>query len=144
MTRTERLQPVIRYNDKKQQRALQKVAKCQIAVEHEQTRLDQLNGYKHEYFQRKNENPGLFSALELQEFSRFLEQLDKTIEHQIDVVKLRELELEQQRRCWSATRIDSKMMHKVVDNLQQQERVELERKEQKVLDELSQRKRGQN
>jgi flagellar FliJ protein len=144
MTRIERLQPVIQLNDKKEQRALQEVAKRQIAVEAEQTRLNQLNDYKDEYLQSKNSDSGLFNALELQEFSRFLDQLDNTIGHQEEIVRLRELELERQRRCWITTRIDSKKIHKVVENFQQQEQVELGRKEQKLLDEFSQRKRSQS
>ena len=138
MTRTERLQPVIQHNDKKELRALQVLAKCQVAVETEQTQLDQLNHYKHEYLQQNNEDMGLFSALELQEFSRFLGQLDDTIEAQTKVVEMRQQALEQQRRCWTATRIDAKKIHKVVEKLQQQERVEQDRKEQKLLDEFSQ------
>lgn len=141
MTRTERLQPVIQHNDQKEQRALLAVAKCQAALETEQTRLDQLKGYKHEYLQKNNEDQGLFTALELQEFSRFLEQLDQTIEGQIEIVEFRQQALEQQRRCWTATRIDSKKIRKVVEKLQQQERVEQERKEQKLLDEFSRGKR---
>ena len=73
-----------------------------------------------------------------------MEQLDQTIEAQLEVVEIRQQALEQQRRCWTTTRIDSKKIHKVVEKLQQQERVEQDRREQKLLDEFSQSKRKSN
>ena len=79
----------------------------------------------------------------LQEFQRFLEQLDDTIAKQKDVISLRKSELKQKRQSWDETRIDSKMMHTVVDNIQHQEFVEQERNEQKALDEFSQRRKLQ-
>ena len=68
-----------------------------------------------------------------------MQQLDQTIERQMELVELRQQELEHKRQLWTATRIDSKKMHKVVEKLQKQEVVEQERKEQKALDEFSQR-----
>jgi flagellar export protein FliJ len=119
MTRSQRLHPVVQHTDKKEQRALQEVA---VSLE------------------KKKYDIGVFTPHELQEFNRFLQQLDQTIERQIEVVELRQQELSQKRQLWNAMRIDSKKMHKVVEKLQQQEFVEQERKEQKDLDEFAQRK----
>lgn len=144
MTRTQRLQPVIEHTDKKEQRALHEVVHSQGLLEAERSRLTQLEDYKLDYLQKKKHDIGVFSPIELQEFNRFLGQLDQTIERQKDVVDLRERELAQKRQSWNATRIDSKVMHKAVDKLRQQEFVEQERKEQKALDEFAQRKRGRS
>ncbi|MCP4388055.1 MAG: flagellar export protein FliJ [Gammaproteobacteria bacterium] len=140
MTRTQRLQPVVQHTDKKQQRALLEVAQSQAVLEGEQTRLTQLQDYKLEYLQKKKYDIGVFTPIELQEFNRFMQQLDQTIERQMDLVEQRQQELEHKRQLWMATRIDSKKMHKVVEKLQKQEFVEQERKEQKALDEFAQRK----
>jgi len=140
MTRTQRLQPVVQHTDKKQQLALQQVAQSQGMLELEQTKLTELKQYKLEYLQKKQRDVGVFSVLELQEFNRFLQQLEDTIARQKEVISLRERELEQKRVAWNATRIDSKVMHKVVDKLHKQEIVEAERREQKALDEFAQRK----
>lgn len=136
MTRTQRLQPVVRHADKKQQQALQAVAKSQAVFEAELGRLQQLNTYRQEY--QKNSS-SLCSAYELQELQRFLSQLDDTIVKQQELVSIREMELEQIRQAWKLTRVDSKMMNKVVQNIEKQESIEEERKEQKVLDEFCQR-----
>ena len=139
MTRTQRLQPVVQHTDKKERRALQEVAQSQAELEIEQGRLTQLQDYKLEYLQKKKYDIGVFTPLELQEFNRFMQQLDQTIERQMDLVEVRLRELENKRQLWTATRIDSKKMHKVVQKLQKQESVEQERKEQKALDEFAQR-----
>ena len=139
MTRTRRLQPVVQHTDKKEQQALQQVAQSQNMLEIEQARQAQLQDYKLEYLQNKKQDIGVFTPRELQEFNRFMQQLDATIERQIDVVQLRQREVEQKREAWKATRIDSKVIHKVVEKLQKQEFVEQERREQKELDEFTQR-----
>jgi flagellar FliJ protein len=139
MTRTQRLHPVVQHADKKEQRALQEVAQSQSVLEGEQKRLAQLQEYKLDYLQKKKYDIGVFTPIELQEFNRFMQQLDQTIVHQIDLVELRQRELEQKRQQWTVTRIDSNKMHKVVDRLKQQEFTEQERKEQKALDEFAQR-----
>lgn len=140
MTRSQRLHPVVEHTDKKEQRALQEVAVSQNLLEIEQARQVQLQNYKLEYLEKRKYDIGVFTPHELQEFNRFLQQLDQTIERQMEVVELRQQELSQKRQLWNALRIDAKKMHKVVDKLQQQEFAEQERKEQKALDEFAQRK----
>ncbi len=140
MTRTKRLAPVVQHTDNKERRALQEVAQSQAVFEGEQQRLTQLQDYKLEYLQKKKYDIGVFTPIELQEFNRFMQQLDQTIRQQMELVALRQQELDRKRDQWTATRIDSKKMHKVVERLKQQEFVEQERKEQKALDEFAQRK----
>ena len=141
MTRTERLQPVVQHSDQKEQQALLEVARCQGMLDMEQEKLTKLVGYKVEYLKSKHQNNQVYSSMGLQEFQRFLEQLDDTIGKQKEVISLRKRELKQKRQSWNETRIDSKVMHTVVDNIQHQEFVEQERKEQKALDEISQRRK---
>ena len=140
MTRTRRLAPVVQHTDNKERRALQEVAQSQAVFEGEQQRLTQLQDYKLEYLQKRKYDIGVFTPIELQEFNRFMQQLDQTIQQQMELVALRQQELDRKRDQWTATRIDSKKMHKVVERLKQQEFVEQERKEQKALDEFTQRK----
>jgi flagellar FliJ protein len=142
MTRTRRLRPVVQHTDKKEQQALQQVAQSQRLLEIEQVRQAQLQDYKLDYLQKKKHDIGVFTPLELQEFNRFMQQLDETIGRQMDVIQLRQREVEQKREVWNASRIDSKVMHKVVEKLQKQEFVEQERREQKELDEFTQRNKN--
>jgi flagellar FliJ protein len=140
MTRTQRLQPVIQHTDNKEKQALKEVARSQGLLEAELLKLSQLEEYKLDY-QQKNQNlNSIFSSLQLQEFHRFMAQLDDTMQKQGEVINLRKKELEQKCQSWKETRIGAKVMHKVVENLQQQELVEQDRNDQKELDEFSQRK----
>ncbi|MEM7563253.1 MAG: flagellar export protein FliJ [Pseudomonadota bacterium] len=142
MTRTQRLQPVIQQQDKKEQKALQAVALRQQSANAEATKLQQLLEYKDEYLQQRNTAGDSCNALQLQEFSRFLTQLEQTIEAQTELVEIRQRELQQERKRWVETRIDSRKIHKVVENLEHEAMYEKERDEQREMDELSQRKRG--
>lgn len=138
MTRTERLQPLVRHKEQQEQQALQEVARSQGVLEIEQSRLAQLEQYKSEYLHKKQQDLKLYSALEMQEFNRFLEQLDQTIVRQQEVIRQREQELESKRKLWDATRIESRVMHKAVEKLQLQETREQARSEQKELDDITQ------
>ena len=140
MTRIKRLEPVLKHTDNKERQALQALASSQTELEAENTRLSQLKSYKNEYHQKQSDKNYVYSAMELREFNRFLSQLDQTIEQQQKVVQMRKGELDGKRRAWQATRIDSKKIQKVVENLQQQEQIREARNEQKIMDEFSQMK----
>ncbi|MCP3689931.1 MAG: flagellar export protein FliJ [Gammaproteobacteria bacterium] len=138
MTRTERLDPIVQHVDKKQQAALKAVSLSQGRVEVEQNKLQQLNIYRGEYLNRQQQTSR--AVMELQEYYRFLNQLDRTIKQQLEVIEQRKSELEQKRKIWQATRVNSKVMHKAVENLLKQEDFVHQRMEQKELDEFALRK----
>lgn len=137
MSRSRRLQPVVRHVDDLEQQALSEVAKCQNQLQVEQERLRQLQQYRLEYQSRKSHTGQTFSSFELVEFQRFICQLDETIEQQQLVLKQCELSLAKRRDQWKETRVNSQLMHKVVDNLHQQEKAKQEKLDQKELDEHS-------
>ncbi len=140
MTRVRKFEPVVQHADKKQQDALQIVAQSQNQVHLEQSKLLQLESYRTEYLSKQDHSQLSCSVIELQEFNRFLAQLDDTIKKQKDIIHLRERELRDRRASWRETRINSKVMHQVVENLRQEEQIEQQRSEQKAMDEFSQRK----
>ena len=140
MTRTERLDPVVSHTDKKERQALQAVAISQNELEMELVKISQLRSYKTEYLNKQSMKNMIYSAIELQEFKRFIDQLDSTIQQQAEIVELRRQTLDRKRQAWQSTRINSKIMHKVVDNLHKAELAQQDKTEQKVMDELSQRK----
>lgn len=140
MTRTERLNPVVSHTDKKERQALQAMATCKNELEMELRKIEQLKSYKTEYLNKQSQKNMTYSSLELQEFKRFIDQLDQTISQQGEIVEMRRQTLDHKRKTWQSTRINSKVMHKVVDNLNKAERLQEDKIEQKVMDELSQRK----
>ena len=140
MTRTRRLQPVVEHTDQQEKRALQELAQSQAMFEVEQQRLQQLQDYKLDYLQRRKYDMGVFTPLQLQEFNRFMQQLDVTIERQQALVEVRQRELDDKRLCWRDRRIDAKVLHKAVERIRRQELRDQERNDQKTMDEFALRR----
>lgn len=141
MTRIKRLDPAVRQADEKEQAALKRVAEAQSRVNIEKNKLAQLGEYRNEYLFRQDYSRISLSAIELQEFNRFLAQLDDTISRQQAIIEQCERELDNRRSSWQKTQINCKVMHQVVENLQKEEVLQQMRNEQKVMDEFSLRKR---
>ena len=141
MTRTKKLKPVVQHVENKEQNALQAVAFSQRQLEQQQLRLQQLIAYREDYASRHEQGkPVLYQANQLKEFNRFVHQLDDTIQQQEQLVALAAREVEFKRQAWKLTRSRSDAMHKVVDRLQQQERDQEQRTEQKTMDEIALRR----
>ncbi|MDJ0833262.1 MAG: flagellar export protein FliJ [Gammaproteobacteria bacterium] len=138
MTRSKKLAPVVEHVRQEEETALQAVAFSQQQLQTQIDRLQQLQAYKLEYENNQlSDQATPQSVVEFQEFKRFLAQLDETIEQQKQVVSLAERELELKRNNWKQTRSRSDAMHKMVDRLQQSEQQQLDKNEQKSLDEFA-------
>ena len=140
MTRTERLSPIIKYNDEREHKALLEVAESKGVLEREQIQLQQLEAYRVEYYQGSVNNQTAVSSYQMQEYNRFLAQLDTTIKSQKQVIQQRQRELDRKRHEWTETRIDASAIHKVAENIDKKEQLAANRQEQKLSDEFSQRK----
>jgi flagellar FliJ protein len=140
MKRTERLIPLVSHTKKKEQLALKAMAACKNELDMELKKVDQLKSYKIDYMDKQSLKNVTYSSFELQEFKRFVDQLDQTIIQQGAIVTMRRKALDHRRKIWQLTRVNLKVMDKVVDNLNKVERLKEDKAEQKVMDELSQRK----
>ena len=136
MTRSKKLKPVVQHVDKREQNALQAVAFSQQQLRQQQLRLQQLIDYKQEYIAQQA-RPQTCSSLQMQEFQRFLAQLDDTISRQQQVVAMAERELDIKRNHWKLSRSKSEAMHKVVDRIQSNEQKKADKVEQKLMDEVA-------
>jgi flagellar FliJ protein len=140
MKRTERLIPLVSHTKKKEQLALKAMAACKNELDMELKKVDQLKSYKIDYMDKQSLKNVTYSSFELQEFKRFVDQLDQTIIQQGAIVTMRRKALDHRCKIWQLTRVNLKVMDKVVDNLNKVERLKEDKAEQKVMDELSQRK----
>jgi len=138
MTRTKKLEPVVKHVKNKEQEALQAVAFSQQQLNSQQLRLEQLVLYKAEYANQQGVQQSVtYTAIQLKEFSRFLDQLDITIQQQKQVVELAQREVNFKRDKWKLTRPKSDAMDKVMDNIQLDENKKAQKMEQKQMDELA-------
>jgi flagellar protein FliJ len=138
MTRTKKLAPVVDHVERNEQMALQSVAFSQQQLQQQINRLNQLFDYQKEYAERHNQGVATsYSAVQLQEFNRFLHQLDETIKQQQHVVAMAEREVEIKRQKWKLTHSRSDAIHKMVDRLQIDEKKQEQKQEQRFMDEIS-------
>lgn len=137
MTRSKKLKPVVKHVEDREQDALRGVAFSQRRLSEQEIRLKQLVDYRLDYINRHVSEQGSVSAVEFQEYHRFMSQLDDTIKQQQEVVELAVKELEIKRRHWQLSRTKSDAIHIMVDRIQQSELREEERVEQKLMDEAA-------
>lgn len=144
MTRVRKLAPVVDHVEKLEQDALKAVAFSQQRLQQQQQRLDQLIRYREDYANRHNDGPVTYGAMQLREFQRFMAQLDDTIEQQREVVRLAEREVEFKRQKWKLTRTRSDAMHKMIERINEQEQQQLQKREQRLMDEHALRQSGKS
>lgn len=136
--RTKKLQPVIKHVDSNEQNAMQAVAFSQKQLALQEEILQKLHDYKQEYIDGHAQSTGTaVSAMQLQEYSRFLMQLDETIRKQQQVVDMAEREVEIKRIKWHDHRSRAQAMHKVVDRIEADEHQHAQVLEQKFMDEIA-------
>lgn len=140
MTKSERLEPVLRVAEDREQKAAKHMAESLRVTEERQRRLDELIQYREEYLGRFSAtNVAPRSALQLQDFKAFLVRLDYVINEQTKLVDLSKAEYEKRKKKWLATRIKTKALDKAIDRLQISEEQLIEKKDQKNSDERAQR-----
>jgi len=140
MTRTKKLEPVVKHVDQHEQAALQAVAFSQQQLKMQQDRLQQLKDYKKEYSDQKSgSSPVAFTAVQFQEFNRFITQLDETIKQQQQIIEMASREVEVKQKAWKVKRSRSEAMHKVVDRIKAGEIQQEYKSEQKFMDEIAMR-----
>ena len=138
MSRSKKLAPVVDHVEKNERTALQSVAFSQQQLQQQLNRLNQLLEYKQDYAERHSQGVSIsYTSVQLQEFNRFLHQLDETIRQQQHVVVMAEREVEIKRQRWKLTRSRSDAIHKVVDRMQMDEQKREQKKEQHFMDELA-------
>lgn len=141
MTRSDRLQPVAKLARQGERDAARDLGVARSRQQAEEERLQDLLAYRREYlsdFQRKGRAGVTGSAL--QQFQQFLGQLDKAIDQQQRRLAGAGAEVQQSTHQWQQRASKSKAIDNVVQNLNAQEAVERDRREQKVTDERNQRR----
>lgn len=141
MTRSQRMKPVVQVTESRENEAAEAYSRARQALEQQKTQLQELVRYRGEYRLRFEEvgRTGMTGA-QLQQMHRFLTQLDRAIEQQQRSLVTAERLCEQRQNSWNQARGKKKAVDKVVDRYRQQEELVDARREQKVIDEMAQRK----
>ena len=139
MSRSEKLQPIAKIRKQQERNAGRVHGETMREVEQQQKQLSELIGYRDQYeksFQTASAS-GL-SVIRLQEYKIFLQRLDDAIAQQQQMVNNGHSQCEASQKEWMNKRSRRKMIDKVVENRQQEERLEAEKQEQRELEDRPQ------
>ena len=142
MRRSKRLQVVLELAKRKEDEALKAMQSSQNNLNQQNEKLQELIRYQEEYQQALRDafSTGA-TAANCATYQHFLSQVGGAIEQQQLVVTLAEEQLDKARKHWQSLYEKQKGMGGLIDRFRDEEDLEIEKKEQKMIDELSQRKR---
>ncbi|AQZ95006.1 flagellar export protein FliJ [Halopseudomonas phragmitis] len=142
-TRIRRLIPVLDMALEDERKAAAMLGQCQRQVDDAEARLRDLEYYSGEYqkgwSQRGAQGVGRDWLLNYQ---RFMGQMQSAIEQQGQTVAWHRQSLDKARAQWQQRYQRLEALRKLIERYRQEARARADRQEQKLLDELSQRARG--
>jgi flagellar export protein FliJ len=139
MTRSKRMQPVVRVAEMREQAAAKELGNAQRYLQEQEDRLSELQGYQAEYARNFHTlgSKGI-SAARFQELQRFMASLNQAIEQQQQAVQNAVRACAQKKQLWQQAHGKSKSLDKVVEHYCEQEQYEQGQREQKAADEMAQ------
>ncbi|MBB5321274.1 flagellar export protein FliJ [Marinobacter oulmenensis] len=138
MLRSQRLQPVLALEERKEQEALDRMGEARQQVDSHREQVENLENYQQEYRnQIRASQQGVVPVTRLQAWQAFIAQLDQVIAAQQQQLKQAEQQFEQRRREWQQAWERRRGMEKYIETCRQQEQREQDLREQKMADEAA-------
>ncbi|XKH00435.1 flagellar export protein FliJ [Marinobacter nauticus] len=138
MHRSQRLQPVLALEERKEQEALDRMGEARQQVEAHREQVKNLEQYQQEYRnQIRASQQGVVSVNRLQAWQAFIAQLDQVIRQQEKQLQQAEQVFEARRQEWLQAWERRRGMEKYIETCRQQEQREQDLKEQKLADEAA-------
>jgi flagellar FliJ protein len=139
MTKSQRLKPVTRVAENREQEAALAMAEAQQTLNECEARLNELVSYRAEYHMHyKAASSAGMEAAQIQDYRHFIAKLDQAISRQLALVDGARNVYEETKRQWFATRSKSLALDKVVTRYRHEEARSVERREQGEADERNQ------
>lgn len=144
MTKSERLQPIVKVSESRERRAAGKLAEAVQRRQQAEERLKELQRYRDEYEQlfQRDARYGV-GAEKLRDYRSFAALLSQGIEHQNRRVNEAAAACEEVRRAWLETRTRCQSLGKAIEKHRRAEHRGEARREQRDSDEHAQRIRGE-
>ena len=140
MKSSQRLKPLQRINEHHEQKAATALGKHQQKLETNTKRLNDLNDYRIEYGRQfMSDGQQGISAARIQDYQKFMVNLDKAIQQQKLAIRQLQAEYELLKRQWMAAHNRSKSIDNVADRYLKEENYQEEKRTQKDLDERNNR-----
>lgn len=140
MGRAARLKPVQKISQMKELEAVRSLAQVKAKHQKQVSELGEVKNYQQEYISGFQQMEGQsVSAIQLQGYHAFLDNLASAVEAQELQVTESVREVRASEHHWSLMRVGKNVVDKVAERFQVQEQKAAVRKEQKTLDERSRR-----
>lgn len=135
MKKSVRLQPVRNIKQQQERLEARKLAELQQQLQQARNQCAELQGYLKEYFGSINDQRQMVrQASQLGLYQAFVTRLEQAIQHQMQIIRQREQAVQAQTRKWIAASSKLKTMDDLIARAQQQEQLEADKREQKILD----------
>lgn len=139
-SRARRLAPVVEMAERAEREAARKLGQCQGLAGQAEAKLSELERYRGDYQQQwLSEGQKGVSGQWLMNYQRFLSQLETAINQQATSVQWHRKNLELARSQWQQRYARLEGLRKLVQRYLEEARAAQDKREQKLLDELSQR-----
>lgn len=140
MTKSQRLKPIIKLSDNRQQDAARAVAASKRILEERQNRLADLECYRDEYAARfKAMGAGGMAVSQIHEYRAFLANLAAAVTQQEKLILMARQDLDDKLRLWHQARGKARALDVVAIKYRQEERRIEDRREQILSDEQAHR-----
>ena len=138
--RAERLAPVVEMAERAEREAARQMAHMQGLLAKAETQMNELESYRADYQQQWiSEGSKGVSGQWLMNYQRFLSQLETAIGQQLQSIDWHRKNLEKARETWQQRYARVEGLRKLVQRYLDEARAAEDKREQKLLDELSQR-----
>jgi flagellar protein FliJ len=140
MKKSQRLRAVVEIKESHEQKMLEMLGACQREHLAKQTKLENLVQYRQEYLEQYKQQAGkALRVKQMLEYRAFIDKLEKAIVKEEHTLELSARELLEKRGQWELAHQQSISMQKVHDTALDEELQEIEKKEQKELDDRASR-----
>ncbi len=141
MTRSQRLNPVRRLAQDEADAAAKRYAEAKQRLEAQLGKLAQLENYRNDYAGQRSAIGGDgIDPFRLRDYNAFMARIDAAVSQQRQQVSETEASVEQARQHWMQLLSRARALDKVVTRYQDEERRDADRRDQRQLDELAQRR----
>ncbi len=135
MRRSKKLQPVANLAKQNERSAAKLHGSVLREQQKQENQLNELINYRNQYLNAfKTAGESGLSAIQMQDYRIFLQRLDDAIQQQQQNVNNGRQNTQSSKTKWMDTRNQSKMINKVVKNRQQHENQQVEKREQREIE----------
>lgn len=144
MVKSKRFKPIAKFAQSRQDEAARLLGESQQALSAQEIRLADLKTYREEYVESYQNAGGRGMSIEqMRNYRSFLDNLDKAISQQEMMVQNAVADVHKDKDSWADKFSRRKVLDTVVDRFRQQEQKQLDRTEQRELDDrAAERKPG--